>query len=207
MNEQILKKMVRFENHHLVDESFSKSKGTFFLSGHFSNWELMAFSYPLFYKDKLSIIAKIQASRGLDEEINKYRELSGNEIIKIGFSLKKIFEKLNNNQIVCFLVDQSAHPDYSVYVNLFGKKVATFSGPAKIALRQRPGLLLAYGIRGNDYKYKINFEKIIYDDLIDSSKENIIELTQRIQSGFEKIISENPDQWLWFHKRFKHIKN
>lgn len=143
----------------------------------------------------------------LNERINEYRKLSGNEIIEIGFSLKNIFETLSKNEIVCFLVDQSANPDYSVYVNFFGKKVATFSGPAKIALKKRPELLLAYGIRQEDYTYKINFENIFYDDLTESTNENIIELTQRIQTGFENVIRKYPGQWLWFHKRFKHIKN
>lgn len=207
MNTNLINKFIEFENQNLIKESKSKNKGTLILSGHFSNWELMAFAYPGVFKDKLNIIAKIQASRKLNEKINEYRELSGNEIIKIGFSLKEIFIKLKQNEIICFLIDQSAHPDYSAFINFFGKKVPAFSGPAKIALKQRPEIIIGFGTRRADYSYHINFEKINYDDLKENNNENIIELTQRIQTKFEEIIKNNPDQWLWFHKRFKHAKN
>jgi len=178
----------------------------FFLSAHLSNWELTAFSYSVKFGESLKIIAKRQASRKLNERINDYRELSGNEIIQIGYGLRGIYEKLNSNDIVCFLIDQSANPDYSVYVKFFGINSATFSGPAKIALKKRPGLVLAYGTRNEDYSYDINFTEIFYDDLIELNEENILILTQRIQSKLEEVIRKNPGQWLWLHKRFKHIK-
>jgi KDO2-lipid IV(A) lauroyltransferase len=31
-------------------------------------------------------------------------------------------------------------------------------------------------------------------------------LTARIQKRIEEAIREHPEQWLWFHKRFKHIR-
>lgn len=113
---------------------------------------------------------------------------------------------LDGNQTICFLIDQSANPDYSVYINFFGQKVATFSGPAKIALGKRPGLILAYGVRDDDYSYEIFFENINYDDLQEYNEENVVRLTQRIQSKLEEVIRKDPGQWLWLHKRFKHIK-
>lgn len=202
-----LEKFIRFTNLDLVEKLRSANRGVIFLSGHYSNWELTAFAYSKIFNQRLSIIAKIQASKGLNEKINGYRSLPGNEIIEIGFSLKHIFRRLKENSIVCFLIDQSAHPDYSVYINFFGRRVPAFSGPAKIALRERPGLLISRGVRNKDYSYDIIFEELKYDDLKDNSEESVKELTQRMQSMFESVIRHNPGQWLWFHKRFKHKKN
>ncbi|MEP7145385.1 MAG: lysophospholipid acyltransferase family protein, partial [bacterium] len=197
---------VKFYNTELLKKARDENKGTFFLSGHYSNWELCAFSYPLLTGDSMSIVAKIQASRGLNKKINEYRELSGNKIIEIGFSLKEIFTKLKQNKVVTFLIDQSANAEYSAYVNFFGMNVPSFSGPAKIALRQRPELIIAYGLRQKDFSYEVFFEKINYSDLNESSDENITELTQRIQSKMEEVIRKCPEHWLWFHRRFKHRK-
>ncbi|MBK8554007.1 MAG: lysophospholipid acyltransferase family protein [Ignavibacteria bacterium] len=178
-----------------------------FVSGHISNWELMAYSFPEIFEGKVNLITKIQASKGLNKIINEYRSLSGNEMIEIGFSLKKVFEKLKKNEFIGFLVDQSAHPDYSAYIDFFGHKTTSFSGPAKIFLKQRPEMLLGYFIRKEDYSYVLKFEKIYYEDIADNNDENIKLLTQRMQNGIESIIRNNPGQWLWFHKRFKHMKN
>lgn len=205
MKKSLLEKIVRFPDLKNIPEN--RENGMLFLSGHYSNWELTAFSYPEITGEKLNIIAKKQASRKLNEKIDKYRELSGNEIIPIGFSLKKIYEKLRNNESICFLTDQSAHPDYSSYVNFFGRKVPAFSGPAKIALRKRPVLVFGYAYRNNDYSYDVRFEEVSYDDLKEYTADNINFLTQRISDCMEKVIRDNPGQWLWFHKRFKHMKN
>jgi lauroyl/myristoyl acyltransferase len=141
LNAKKVEQFVSFRNEELVDKALSKANGTqetkgiFFLSGHISNWELTAFAYSLIFHRRLNIIAKIQSNKKVNNRINSYRELSGNEIIEISASLRTIYSKIKNNEIVCFLVDQSANPDYSVYVDFFGRKVATFDGPAKMALK------------------------------------------------------------------------
>ncbi len=167
---------------------------------------MTAFGYPLMSGRKLNVIAKIQSNKLINNKINQYRELTGNKIIEISASLREVYSKIKNKEIVCFLVDQSAHPDYSVYVDFFGNSVATFKGPAKMALKFRVELLLSYGIRTKDFNYKIQFERIEYSDLEECNDENIKELTQRVQKAFENVIIQHPGQWLWLHKRFKHVK-
>ena len=213
LNEKKIEQFVSFRNEVLVDEALSKAneskekKGVFFLSGHISNWELTAFAYSLMFHRRLNIIAKIQSNEKVNNKINFYRELSGNEIIEISSSLRTIYSKIKNNEIVCFLVDQSANPDYSVYVDFFRKKVATFDGPAKMALKFGVELVLGYGIRTKDFNYEINFKKINFEDIKEYNDDNIEKLTQRIQKSIENVITQHPGQWLWFHRRFKHIKN
>jgi KDO2-lipid IV(A) lauroyltransferase len=207
LNKDSINKLEKIENSDIVKETGSNNRGTIFVSMHYSNWELLAFSFPVFFNHKANIITKIQASKGLNEKINLYRELSGNEMTEIGFSLKKIFEKLKKNEIIGILADQSAHPDYSAYIEFFGNKVSAFSGPAKFSLKQRADLVSGYIFRNKDYTYTLKFEKINFDDLNEYNEGNVIELTQRIQSVFEKIIRADPGQWLWFHKRFKHMKS
>ena len=187
----------------LINRDYSK----FFLSAHFANWEFQAYCFPLLFKDFLNIIVKTQSNIILDKKINKFREFSGNKMIAMGVSLREVYQKIIANEIVCFLIDQSAHSEYSVYVNFFGKKVSCFAGSSKLALKYRPKLIFAYVIRDNNYKYTILTEEIFYDDLKGTSEENIIILTQRIQSKLEDVVKRYPEQWLWFHRRFKYVKN
>ena len=192
-------------NEHM-DEAIMKGKGVILLSGHISNWELSAFAYPLLRRRALNIIAKIQASKLLDKKINKYRRKSGNKIIQIGASLREAYQILKTNKILCFLIDQSAHPDYSVYVDFFGKKVATFAGSARMALKQGSPVIMGYMIRDEKLRYRIHFDPINYDDIRDDTPENVTALTQRMQSKLEEIVRKHPEQWFWFHRRFKHVK-
>ena len=45
-------------------------------------------------------------------------------------------------------------------------------------------------------------------DEIDFSKEDTeLQITNRINNVIEKMIKENPGQWIWTHKRWKIIVN
>lgn len=207
MRKELLDTFISFEQSHLIVQALKKGHGVFFISGHISNWELTAFSYAKIFRGKLNVLAKTQSNKFVDDKLNYYREISGNEIIPVGAPIRNVFKKILRNEIVCFLVDQSAHPVYSVYADFFGHKVATFSGPAKMALKFKTELIFAYSIRLPNYTYYITVDKIEYGDLKEYSDENIMKLTERINKKLENVIKENPDQWLWFHRRFKHIKD
>ena len=207
MKKRLLDRFISINNYYLVDEALRKQNGVFFLSGHISNWEIMAFSYGKIFRRKLNIIVKSQTNNLVNNKINEFRELCGNRIIEIGSSMREIYNIVKVNGIVCFLMDQSANPDYSVYSNFFGQNVATFSGPAKMALKFNTELIFAYPIRQKNYNYLIKVDKILYDDLIGgATDENVQKLTDRINEKLESAIRENPDQWLWIHRRFKHLK-
>lgn len=203
LNEARIRNFVRFNNTEIMLDSLKSDKPVMLASGHFSNWELTAFASPYFFNKELDIIAKKQASTGLNDLINHYRCLSGNRIIQTGSSMREVFSAVKPKSITAFLIDQSAHSEYSEYVYFFGKKVATFAGISKLALRFNAHIIFGYGIRNKDYSYDIYLEKINYDKEKDSS----IDVTQRLQTALEKVIKENPSQWLWFHKRFKHLRN
>ncbi len=189
-----------------MSSAIEEGNGVFFLSGHFANWELMAFSFPSLTGHPLNIITKRQASRKLNTLINKYRALSGNKLIETGMTLKEAIRVVKKKEPVCFLVDQAGHPDYSVYTHFFGKNVASFGGPAKLALSEKPVLLFSYMVRSPNFTYTVYTRKISYEKFHDRSEESVKQLSQMIQLEMEKAITEFPEQWLWFHKRFKHTR-
>ncbi len=197
---------MHYDNISELSNSVKEGNGVFFLSGHFANWELMAFSFPSLSGHSLNIITKKQASKKLNTLINKYRALSGNKLIETGMTLKEAIRVVKKKEPVCFLVDQAGHPDYSVYTRFFGKDVASFGGPAKLALSDRPALFFTYIVRSPDFIYTVYSRRINYDHIPDRSKESVEELSQIIQRELEKTIVDFPEQWLWFHKRFKHSR-
>jgi Kdo2-lipid IVA lauroyltransferase/acyltransferase len=207
MHKELLDTFISYERSQLIVQALEKGHGVFFISGHIANWEITAFSYAKIFRGKLNILAKTQSNKYVDERLNYYREISGNEIIPVGAPIRNVFKKILRNEIVCFLVDQSAHPLYSVYADFFGHKVATFSGPAKMALKFKTELIFASARRLPNYTYFISVDTIEYDDLKEYNDENIAILTGRINKKLENVIRENPSQWLWFHRRFKHIKD
>ena len=53
--------------------------------------------------------------------------------------------------------------------------------------------------------YDAFVEEVPSEDLIGDSEEDVNELTRRHVKITEKYIRKYPDQWLWQHKRWKHV--
>lgn len=195
-------KIIKVNNAELFEEGLNKNKGLILMSAHFSNWELFAYAFPYFAHYNLNIVAKEQASSGVNEYVMNLRKSSGNSIISLGLGIKEAFTKIKEGEIVSFLIDQAAHSQYAEYVKLFGIEVPAFPGAVKIALRTGCELIFAYGIRKN-FNYEIFVERIstiVYDGKKDS---DVNALVQLVNKKLEEIIRKYPGQWLWFHKRFK----
>ncbi len=78
--------------------------------------------------------------------------------------------------------------------------VASFNGVSKLSLKYHTELLFAHAIRNDDYTYSLYMQRINYENLTQ------VEITQKLQSILQKVIEDNPSQWVWFHRRFKHLK-
>jgi len=61
-------------------------------------------------------------------------------------------------------------------------------------------------VRKKDLNYSPIFINISKDDLEGSFEEKSEILTARMQKELEIIIRKYPEQWLWFHRRFKNIR-
>ncbi len=188
-------------------KGLEKKRGIILVSGHYSNWELSAIALSYYINNPISVIVKTQTNSFVDKRINEYRVLTGNKMIHIGASLREIPKLIKSNGIIAFLIDQSAPEGYSYFVDFFGNKVSSFSGAAKYALKYESELVFGYIVRKENFRFKLVSLRIETDGIKGDADEAAAELTQRIQKVIEKVITENPEQWLWFHRRFKHLLN
>jgi KDO2-lipid IV(A) lauroyltransferase len=197
--------IVEFEGKLEIEKILAKNSGIVLVSGHLGNWEMMALATGLFLPAPVLIIVKKQHNEIIDKEITKLRCIFGNCVVTMEKSIKESLIKLKSGGIVAILSDQSA-PKESVYVNFFGRSVATFQGPAAFALKSHAPIVMLFMIRQQSGAYKLFCEEIQCSDLQDYSRENVEILTQRHVAVLEKWISQYPEQWLWMHKRWKNIK-
>jgi KDO2-lipid IV(A) lauroyltransferase len=201
-----LKNVVEFsdESRRMIESGLERGRGLILISGHFSNWELVALAIGAFSTKQFSIIVHPFHNKAADKFANKYRALLGNSTVPMANSIRASLSSLRANGIIALLADQSAAKE-SVPAKFFGIDVPTFQGPSSFALRTHAAVQIGFVIRKQDGTYRLDLREIDYTDLKDDSEENIMELTQRHVSVLEEYIRKYPDKWLWFHKRFKHV--
>jgi KDO2-lipid IV(A) lauroyltransferase len=94
-----------------------------------------------------------------------------------------------------------------VFVDFFGRKAATATGPVVLAQRTKAALLPCFIIRQKDDTHRIIFEKPL--DLVEGkdAEETITINIQRLTNIIETYIRKYPAEWSWIHRRWKSKPN
>jgi KDO2-lipid IV(A) lauroyltransferase len=198
-----VRNLVECSNPELIIKKYDEGKGVILLSSHFGNWEFIAISVAFQIQLPFSVIVKPLRNPLVYEWMNVARTRFGNEVVPLGISIRKTYQTLKEKKIVAMVADQRG-PAEGVKVDFFGKKVAVYTGPAVLALKTGAPLICGIPVRDKNYIYKTTLVEISLDNLPETDEEKIIEISRRYTSYLEKVIRDNPEQWLWMHNRWKY---
>ncbi len=180
-----------------LDEALKKRKGVIALSAHLGNIPVML----AWLAEKGYPVAVLFKEGKYLPEGFLYNLIKSYKIYPIPFHSdrkvpKEIINALNKNMIVFILADQ-ARP--GVYAKFFGKYVQCQKGAFVIAQRKGSPLVPIFIVRErNCHKIKIYPE-------MELQKEVEI-LIEKYNSLLEELIRNYPEQYYWFHRRFKKMR-
>ncbi len=183
-------------------ENYKKNKqGALFVSAHLGNWEMMAsligsHDYPV-----AEIVREFDDPQ-LNKVIDALRTGAKIKTIPKDQSANQIIKLLKEGWFVGMLIDQSPR-DNGAPTLFFDKPCWSTIGPAYIYARTRIPVHPVSMTRNNDGTLLLEIfpplELVHTGDL----KEDILKNTQICQNAIENIIRQHPEQWLWFHRRWK----
>jgi Kdo2-lipid IVA lauroyltransferase/acyltransferase len=194
---------VKCSNPELIVKKFKEGRGVILLSSHYGNWEFLAISVAMQIQLPFSVVVKPLRNPLVYEWMNNTRTKFGNEVVPLGISIRRTYQTLKEKKIVAMVADQRG-PAEGVRVDFFNNKVSVYTGPAALAIKTGAPLICGIAVRENDYNYKVVLVEISQQNLPDNEEEKIMEISRRYTSYLEKVIRENPEQWLWMHNRWKH---
>lgn len=184
------------EHYETLENALAGGKGCIVFSGHLGNWEVMGAAAAL-HGIPVSFVVTTQRNKLVEYWIDKYRRLCGIEIIKRREAIRGISSALKRNRAVAILIDQDAHED-GAFVPFFGRLASTPRGAAIFHLRTGAPLIFAQSTWLPGNRFKIRFVPLLTDGSEDADA-----LTARMTAQLEAAIRETPEQWTWFHKRWK----
>ena len=203
LNDEIMRKLVRFDDVEVMKRAHEKGKGVIMLSGHFGNWELVGLACGYLSGLRCDIIVQTQSNKLVDDIINRHRCRFNNNVVPMGMSIREILRTLSEGGVIGLAGDQSGAKE-SAYIEFFGRKASTHKGPAAFALRAGAPLMFNSLIRHADGTYHIEIQEIPAHDIASNTEENVVELTRRHTAVLEEYIRKYPEQWLWMHRRWKY---
>ena len=201
---QLVKDRVFLENKRILDEALSRGKGVILVTGHFGNFPLMMLKLG-FEGYSIGGIMRSMRDPRVEKMFSKIRDNMG---LKTIYSQPRkacvdgTIRALKNNEIVCIQLDQN-FGTAGVFVNFFGQKAATATGPVVFALRTKAVLLPCFIVRQKDNTHRINFEQEFNLKQKDDFNKTVLFNIQRLTEIIESYIRRYPAHWGWIHRRWK----
>ena len=182
----------------ILENIKSTNKQVIFISGHFSNFELMAMHLE---KSGINLCAIYRPLNNIF--LNKFMErirkkyICKNQIKKGIGGLKKLISFKNKNLSTALMIDQRVSE--GILSNFFNQKALTTTIPAQLVKKFNIPIVPIYIERTYGLKFKISINEPIF-----FSKETSIKtITDELNKILEKMVLKKPDQWIWSHNRWK----
>jgi KDO2-lipid IV(A) lauroyltransferase len=183
--------------------ALAKGKGILYLTGHFSSWELLPSAHAL-HGYPLSFLTRPLDNVPLEKYLLKIRESKGNRVIYKRNSARAVLKNLSSGATAGILMDQNTSLQEGIFVDFFGVPAATTTSVALFALRTDSPVLPGYLTPMRNGKYTIKFLPPIEVVRTGDTNRDLEINTQQFNRVLEGIIKEQPESWLWGHKRWKY---
>lgn len=180
-----------------VEAARATGRPILILTGHCSNWELIA--VPL-RRGGLppAAIARPAGDPRVQELIVKTRRHLGTTTIARGTkgAARQILGVLRSGGAIAMLIDQDTRVD-GVWVPFFGRLAFTPVGAAELAIKQDMRVIPSFIERNPDGGLLVRFLPVL------ELPKHPREATALMTAAIEDQIRRRPEQWVWWHKRWR----
>ena len=198
--QKILEQVV-FKNEHFLLDAMKSGRPIIVTTAHFGQWEIFGLAVAARFGAS-SVLGRKLDSSVMDKILKANRAQFDVELIDKNGGAKDILKALKARRIVGILVDQNTAPKDGIKVQFFGKDV--LHTPAASVLAQKTNALI---INAFIYQKGENLNEICFEEPIDIStfdKEDAVQKATQMQcSACEEMVRARPEEYFWFHQRFK----
>lgn len=185
-----------------LHQALAERKGILIFSAHLGNWEIA--SWPVASLVPLHVVARPLDNPGLDKEWQRLREKLGAKVISKFQAARPILQALKANEAVAILIDQNVLRSQAVFVDFFGRLAATTPAVAIFHLRSGAPIVPIFCLMTPDKKYHLKiFPPLSFRLTSGPESELLLQITQILTKIIEQEIRQFPEQWLWFHDRWR----
>ncbi|UKT65499.1 lysophospholipid acyltransferase family protein [Pedobacter mucosus] len=203
MSEKETLRRVKFRGLEQLSIHFNAGQSVLACTGHYGNWELGTLALGInvaALSGKTLVIFKPIKNKIFEDWFNNFRTKYGNIFIAMRQTLRGMATYKNESTLLCFASDQSPTKEETKhFTNFLHQPTAALLGVEKIAKSTNRPI----------YYFKVTpvkrgyYEVDVLPMCLDPSKTEEFEITDLHFQFLEKIIKENPQYWLWSHKRWK----
>ena len=200
VSEEQLRKRVLIKNPEFIHYYADKGQSIILVGGHYNNWEICVQAFSMYSNHRCIAIYKPLSDVFLNSKIYKSRSLFGLELISMK-QTKRSFDENSKVKAIVFGSDQNpSNPKRAHWMNFLNQDTAVLFGVEKYAKEYNwPVVFVSIS------KVKRGCYEVEYSLITDKPTEQPHgRITESFTKKLEQDIINNPQYWLWSHKRWKH---
>ena len=193
-----IKNIIDIEGQEILEDIKKDNKPVIFISGHFSNFELMAMHIE---KSGINLSALYRPLNNnflnfIMEKIRK-KYICKKQIKKGISGTRELLNSFKNNISIALMIDQRV--SQGIRSNFFSHPALTTTIPAQFAKKFNCKIIPVYIERKEDVNFKLTVSRPVQYN----SDDSVETITLKLNGLLEEMILKNPDQWIWSHNRWK----
>jgi len=193
-----LKSNIHLEGREILEKIKNEKIPVIFVSGHFSNFELMAMQIEKSGVDLAAIYRPLNNIflNILMERIRK-KYICKKQIKKGTAGVRQLLKLYKKGYSIALMIDQRVSE--GVRSKFFNEDAYTTTIPAQFVKKFNCKIVPIYIERHNDINFNIKIEKPIEFSKSSSTEK----ITRDLNIWLEKMILKDPGKWIWSHNRWK----
>lgn len=200
-----LAELVHFADRPAWDRAIQRAGevGAVIVTAHFGNWELLAYAHGLL-GHPITLVHRPMRNPLFDRAIADIRGRAGTRSIPKKAAAREALRTLKQQGILVVPSDQNQTLSYGVFVDFFGKPACTTPGAARLAMLTGAVVYPVFLVREREREHhRLELLEPIEMVATGDREADIRANTQRCVNVIEDMIRLYPEQWIWFHKRWK----
>jgi len=184
---------------HKVDEVYKRHGRLIVISGHIGSWELLGAVLGTRFDTRA--VARKLFYEPYQDAIMAMRKRLGYGVFLQEDPITSMARFVKDGGLLGLIADQDIAHNAGVFAPFFGKDAYTPVGPAALGTLTRTTMLPVFCVHEAP-RYKM----VIGEPIEPPGKrddDTVLALTCAWQAEIEKVVRCYPDQWAWFHRRWK----
>ncbi len=182
----------------------AQGKSMILLGTHYNNWEWTASLQRLSGHQALVVYNPLRHNAPMERFLCDSRERFGSKTVPIHLSARTVIRFNQRNQPTCLylVADQTPSAQSHFWTTFLNQETPFFSGPEHIAIKTGQPVFFQHTRKVARGKYETDLIELFPDPRKVAPDTILLTYVDRM----EKVIRENPEYWLWSHRRWKHSR-
>lgn len=204
MSDKEMEKRLTIKGTDKANEFFNQGRSIIALAMHHNNWEWTSFVQSKLKHLILTVYNPVRGNNAMEKFLVHNRSKWGSVCVPVHKTARTAIEYNSKGQLtgLWLAADQTPPANSKFWTTFLNRETPFFSGPEKIAASLNQPVFFQHTKKVGRGKYVIEYSVLI---------ENPKELEQKdillaYISKAEEIIRQEPEYYLWSHRRWKHTR-